>query len=208
MYRIFINDNTLILSGSKEILRGLENFEIEQYSSSLSLDLAIEQMEKGTSKKLILLGSSLMLMWDDFCSRYDLIEAAGGIVRNSNKEILWIRRNEKWDLPKGKVEFGERIEETAVREVEEECAVTSIEIGELLGTTYHTYSYKGINILKKSYWFAMSCFGKQTLTPQEEEGITEVVWANTAAQKLYALDTYTSIAELLKQEKVLLYLDV
>jgi ADP-ribose pyrophosphatase YjhB (NUDIX family) len=165
-------------------------------------------MEKGTSKNLILLGSSLELMWDDFCSRYDFIKAAGGIVRNSKNEILWIRRNEKWDLPKGKVEFGERIEETAVREVEEECAVTSIEIGELLGTTYHTYSYKGINILKKSYWFAMSCLGKQNLTPQEEEGITEVVWANTAAQKLYALDTYKSIAELLKQEKVLLYLDV
>jgi len=206
MYRIFINDNTLILSGSKEILKGFENAEIEQYSCSSCMNRAIAKLENDVCTLLVLQGSSVELMWDDFCSRYKGIEAAGGIVTNLAKEVLWIRRNEKWDLPKGKVEIGEEIEDTAVREVEEECAVNSIIRGDLLGITYHTYTFKGENVLKKSYWYAMTCGTEQNLVPQAEEGITQVVWANTEMHRSYSLDTYTSIAELLKLEKVVHYL--
>ena len=99
-------------------------------------------------------------MWRDFCSHYQLIEAAGGVVVNSKREVLWILRNGKWDLPKGKVELGEKVEDAAVREVEEECAVRGISRGALLGVTYHTYSYKSEAILKKTYWYAMTCSSK------------------------------------------------
>ena len=206
MYRIFINDNTLILSGSKEILKGFESAEIEQYSCSSCMNRAIAKLENDVCQQIVLYGSSVELMWVDFCSRYAIIEAAGGIVRNLAKEVLWIRRNEKWDLPKGKVELGEELNETAVREVEEECGLHSIELGELLGVTYHTYHFKGQNILKKSYWYAMSCSVEQVLIPQEEEGITEVVWACNSKHSFYRNNTYTSINELLKQEKVVNYL--
>ena len=206
MYRIFINDNTLILSGSKEILNGFENADIEQYSCSSCMNRAIAKLENDVCKVVILQGNSLELMWEDFCSRYKSIEAAGGVVTNLAKEVLWIRRNEKWDLPKGKVEKDEEIEDAAVREVEGECALNSIVRGDLLGVTYHTYTFKGENVLKKSYWFAMVCETEQNLAPQEEEGITAVVWANTEMHRSYSLDTYTSIAELLKLEKVVHYL--
>ena len=206
MYRIFINDNTLILSGSKEILNGFESAEIEQYSSSSSMNRAISKLSNGLCSELILQGSSLELMWKDFCSHYTLIKAAGGILTNPNKEVLWIRRNDKWDLPKGKVEIGENVEDTAVREVEEECAVNSIIRKDLLGITYHTYFFKGENVLKKSCWFAMYSGAEQNLVPQTEEGITEVVWATKEQHHLYCTDTYTSIAELLKLEKVVDYL--
>ena len=73
---------------------------------------------------------------------------------------------------------------------------------ELLGLTYHTYFHKGENILKKSYWYAMSCSSQQELKPQLEEGITEVVWADKQKHLTYLQDTYTSIAELLKREKL------
>jgi ADP-ribose pyrophosphatase YjhB (NUDIX family) len=109
-------------------------------------------------------------------------------------------------LPKGKVEIGENVEDTAVREVEEECAVNSIIRKDLLGITYHTYFFKGENVLKKSYWFAMYSGAEQNLVPQTEEGITEVVWATKEQHQLYCTDTYTSIAELLKLEKVVHYL--
>ena len=165
MYRIFINDNTLILSASKEILKGFENAEIEQYSCSSCMNRAISKLENDLCKVLLLKGDSLELMWDDFCSRYSQLKAAGGIVTNPSKQVLWIRRNEKWDLPKGKVEPGEKVEETAVREVEEECAVNSIIRGDLLGITYHTYFFKGKNVLKKSYWYAMTCGSEQNLVP-------------------------------------------
>ena len=47
------------------------------------------------------------------------VTAAGGWVENSFGEVLWIHRLGQWDLPKGKLESGEAIDECAVREVEE-----------------------------------------------------------------------------------------
>lgn len=206
MYIIFTNDNTLILSGSKEILNGFENVEVHAYTDSSSIDVALFKLQTASCKELLLVGSCLHSMWDDFCARFKLIEAAGGVVTNSKKQVLWIRRNNKWDLPKGKVELGEQIQEAAVREVEEECGLTSIRLGVLLGVTYHTYSCKDVNVLKKSYWFSMSCPAQQDLIPQLEEGITEVVWADAALHQMYLENTYASISELLRQEKVQLYL--
>jgi len=206
MYIIFINDNALILSGSKEILNGFENVEVKAYNDSSSIDEALFKLQTDSCKELFLVGSCLHSMWDDFCARFKLIEAAGGVVTNSKKQVLWIRRNDKWDLPKGKVEVDEQIQEAAVREVKEECGLTSIRLGVLLGVTYHTYSCKDVNVLKKSYWFSMSCPAQQDLIPQLEEGITEVVWADAALHQMYLENTYASISELLRQEKVQLYL--
>ena len=206
MYIIFINDNALILSGSKEILNGFENVEVKAYNDSSSIDEALFELQTDSCKELFLVGSCLPSMWDDFCARFQLIEAAGGVVTNSKKQVLWIRRNDKWDLPKGKVEVGEQIQEAAVREVKEECGLTSIRLGVLLGVTYHIYSCKDVNVLKKSFWFSMSCPAQQDLIPQLEEGITEVVWADAALHQMYLENTYASISELLRQEKVQLYL--
>ena len=206
MYIIFINDNALILSGSKEILNGFENVEVKAYNDSSSIDEALLKLQTDSCKELFLVGSCLPSMWDDFCARFQLIEAAGGVVTNSKKQVLWIRRNDKWDLPKGKVEVGEQIQEAAVREVKEECGLTSIRLGVLLGVTYHIYSCKDVNVLKKSFWFSMSCPAQQDLIPQLEEGITEVVWADAALHQMYLENTYASISELLRQEKVQLYL--
>ena len=58
-----------------------------------------------------------------FAAEFALIEAAGGVVVNDCGQWLMIRRNGRWDLPKGHLECGERIEECAVREVSEECAL-------------------------------------------------------------------------------------
>jgi 8-oxo-dGTP pyrophosphatase MutT (NUDIX family) len=206
MYIIFINDNALILSGSKEILNGFENVEVKAYNDSSSIDEALFKLQTDSCKELFLVGSCLPSMWDDFCARFQLIEAAGGVVTNSKKQVLWIRRNDKWDLPKGKVEVDEQIQEAAVREVKEECGLTSIRLGVLLGVTYHIYSCKDVYVLKKSYWFSMSCPAQQDLIPQLEEGITEVVWADAALHQMYLENTYASISELLRQEKVQLYL--
>jgi 8-oxo-dGTP pyrophosphatase MutT (NUDIX family) len=60
------------------------------------------------------------------------IVAAGGLVFNENKELLMIYRRSKWDLPKGKLDEGETIEECAIREVEEETGVQQIILGKLI----------------------------------------------------------------------------
>ena len=51
------------------------------------------------------------------------IVAAGGIVKNEEGKTLIIFRRGFWDLPKGKVEKGEKIINAAQREVEEETGV-------------------------------------------------------------------------------------
>ena len=91
--------------------------------------------------------------WKYFCSRYTLIEAAGGIVYNNQDELLMIFRNGKWDLPKGKLEQGETKQQCAIREVEEECGVSGLNIINQVQNTYHTYFDNDASILKTTYWF-------------------------------------------------------
>ena len=50
------------------------------------------------------------------------------MVYNDKGEILFIFRNGKWDLPKGGTEKNETMEETAMREVEEETGVNGLSI--------------------------------------------------------------------------------
>ena len=66
-------------------------------------------------------------------------EAAGGLVYNNKKEILFIHRNSKWDLPKGGLEKGESHKEAAIREVEEETGVKDLEIRAFITKTYHVF---------------------------------------------------------------------
>ena len=49
-------------------------------------------------------------------------------ILNSQKEVLFIYRNQLWDLPKGMTEAGETIEATALREVAEECGIDKLSI--------------------------------------------------------------------------------
>lgn len=116
--------------------------------------------------------------WAEFCSQYTLIEAAGGLVFNCEKKALMIFRNGKWDLPKGKLELGELIEECAIREVEEECGIQELQIDNKLIDTYHTYVLNNTKVLKKTYWFKMRTDFTGDLRPQIEEGITKVEWCN------------------------------
>ena len=110
------------------------------------------------------------------------IKAAGGILsrkRGALSEILLIRRNGVWDLPKGKLEEGESIEECVVREVEEEIGARSLEIVSHLCNTYHEYHEQSIHFGKTTYWYLMRAQSEdsfQQMEPQEEEGITEVEW--------------------------------
>jgi len=127
------------------------------------------------------------------------IVAAGGIVQNEEGKILFQYRRGKWDLPKGKLEEGETIEECAVREVEEETGLQNIQQGELVGVTNHSYIEKGADIDKETHWFAMKVFGLQTLIPQVEEDILELRWVAENELNNYLSDTYDNIVEIVEK---------
>ncbi|SHL88004.1 8-oxo-dGTP pyrophosphatase MutT, NUDIX family [Mucilaginibacter sp. OK098] len=131
-----------------------------------------------------------------------LIKAAGGLVKNEYDEYLFIYRNDKWDLPKGKIEKQEGTKEAAVREVEEECGIKVSKLEERICKTYHSYIYKGDVVLKKTYWFNMRCKGQNNLKPQKEEGITDVRWFKKGDISPIVENTFPSIMDVLVKEKL------
>ena len=127
------------------------------------------------------------------------IIAGGGIVRNDENKILFQFRRGKWDLPKGKLEQGEKIEDCAVREVEEETGLHDIQLGELVGVTNHFYKEKGKEMEKETHWFAMKVSGSQELVPQLEEDITELRWVAQNELKNYLQNSFKNIEEIVKK---------
>ena len=126
-----------------------------------------------------------------------LIEAAGGVVEDTKGRYLFIYRNDKWDLPKGKLERGEKKKAGAMREVEEECGIKVSEMGKKICNTYHTYTMKGQVVLKKTYWYRMAYTGAGKLKPQKEEGITKVQWFKPEQTAPIIRNTFPSIMDVL-----------
>ncbi|MFN8278135.1 MAG: NUDIX domain-containing protein [Chitinophagales bacterium] len=107
------------------------------------------------------------------------IVAAGGLVRNETGQLLLIYRRGFWDLPKGKVDKGEKIIAAAQREVEEETGVRVAPVTGEAMVTYHAYVLKGKKCIKETHWFDMSALpGQHQLKPQTEEDIDEAIWAD------------------------------
>ena len=133
-----------------------------------------------------------------FFKKFISVQAAGGLVKNEKDEILLIFRRGKWDLPKGKLDKGESLEECAVREVEEETGLKKIKLTGPLLVTYHTYHEGTKFILKESHWYNMKTNSDQLLTPQTEEDILEIKWVKDEDIKLYIKNTFPSIVDVLQ----------
>lgn len=124
-------------------------------------------------------------------STFKVIRAAGGVVHHEGK-VLMIFRLGKWDFPKGKIEKGESVSLGARREVEEECHI-KVSVGQKICNTWHTYSQRGQNILKKTTWYEMSCLDDSKMRPQVEEGIELVKWMNKKEMEVALINAYRSI---------------
>jgi ADP-ribose pyrophosphatase YjhB (NUDIX family) len=179
-----------------EILHHPDAVFIDEVSSP-AINSLLHEIKKEEFHAGVLLHSNLEELKKAFFKHFELIEAAGGIVQNDKKEMLFIYRLGKWDLPKGKVEIGENFEECAVREVEEETGVTNLTIKNKTGETYHTYNAFGKHFLKISHWYYMTCPKTQSLVPQIEENITEIKWVKTKDIKAPLENTYPSIRDIL-----------
>lgn len=183
MYKVYIEEVPVLLLERKYLsaqkrdpLRDLVVF--HQPKQCNNLYQVVDNLEKWSAKydSVLIVTNNLPQLKEDFFSIYKVLPAAGGVVQNEAEEILSIYRLGCWDLPKGKLEEGETLEENALREVQEETGVEQLALGDFLGHTYHTYTNKkGKRLLKDTAWYKMTS-NDQELTPQTEEGIEKVVW--------------------------------
>ena len=195
MYKIFINDKPFFITNSKL------NIEVELetiFFNKIIFESLLQSTKSNDFKGIILICEDVEKVFQLFSSNYKLIEAAGGLVFNSNNELLLIERLGVWDLPKGKIDAGETPEIAALREVEEECAVYGLSIEYLICKSYHTYFFKDKHVLKRTYWYKMNTNFSGLLVPQVEENITKVEWKNFNKEKITNLITYDSIRDVLK----------
>ena len=138
---------------------------------------------------------------EDLAQECVAVPAAGGLVYNPAGELLMIYRLGRWDLPKGKVEAGERTGEAARREVSEECGLpeASLQLDGAPRLTYHLYWREGQLHFKTTYWYPMRCAEKQPLSPQVEEDIEEVCWCTPPAVRQHREASYGNIRLLLAE---------
>lgn len=198
MIKIFSSDKLICLTNNRIDFKPKENSILTKIESSEEMKLVYyELIGKNNLDEIYFYNESLEKLFSYFSSMFKVIEAAGGLVKNKKNELLFIFRNGKWDLPKGKIEKEETINKAAIREVEEECGIKKLKIIKQLITTYHTYSIKEKEILKPTYWFEMSSNDENKLVPQLEEGITEVRWVKNSELMTIKGNTFPSILEVI-----------
>ena len=172
MLQIFYKEKPIIISEKKSDTKDslLINLELLE-----NIDI-IDLLNKKRIKSIGIKSKKKEKILKIFRKKFPEIIAAGGKVFNSKSEILFIYRNKKWDLPKGKAEKNENISQTAIREVKEETGIKNLSITKPLEKTFHIFKRGSKYFLKTTYWFEMKSDYEGKLKPQKKEGITRAEW--------------------------------
>ena len=201
-YKVFLNEKRIgFVPGANITLSKLCRILTENSGIEAIMDW-LPDFENSYIQESVVEHPEVEKLFQNFRLAFLQIDAAGGVVKRDGK-LLFIFRNGKWDLPKGKIDEGESIETAALREVEEECGITNHSIVKALPSTYHIYKspYKktlGQWIFKETYWFEMEYNGSETPVPQQEEGITEVRWVHPTELGEVLENTYENLKALIE----------
>ncbi|MGB7841687.1 MAG: NUDIX domain-containing protein [Salinimicrobium sp.] len=187
MYKVFVNDIPIILSTEEDYDEKYTSFPLKE----VKFKRIIKKINKGKLFYVNLYHKKEENLLKHLFKKLPVVEAGGGLVLNPRGEVLFIHRNGRWDLPKGKIEKGESLEEGAIREVEEETGVKNLEITRFLQKTYHVFQRKGKYKLKVTFWYEMTTDYEGELVPEVKEGIEKAKWkdrekAMKALKKSYA----------------------
>jgi len=182
MYKVFFNESLILLNPENKNLRSgniVENIEIEDVSVFFDFLLGIDSRKYVEEPVFNCLAEKDLV--ENLILSMNRIPAAGGIVRNLSGKILFIKRFGRWDLPKGKVEADENLQDAAIREVEEECGISNLQILRKIPSTFHIYRSPFIPepnnwVWKETSWFEMRYSGQDNGIPQLDEDITEIRW--------------------------------
>lgn len=203
MYKIFINEVPVILKeGNKIDVIDMHDDRnpVYYFTQRKDIDKAIMLIESGAHlQSLTIFGEDAKQIRKILFADYKKIKAAGGVVFNQNGELLMIFRRHMWDLPKGKLDPGEKKKIAAMREVTEETGVQKLRILKKLTKSWHTYRLENnVKILKVTHWYLMITDDKSALIPQAEEGIEIVQWVNVDQLSDKLNKTYATISEVIK----------
>ncbi len=204
MYKIYINGTPVFLT-TPEIAATLpwktgKNSHNAAYPGKKKFIFQyIDMLEKYKQvEAVVLYHPDLDQLWKDFQSCFEqFLEAAGGYVLNDQGHLLVFYRRGSWDMPKGKIDPGETPEAAALREVQEETGLEQLDLGDLIGHTYHTYEHKGKRILKKTWWYKMET-RQTTVVPQTEEDIERIEWVEPLSWLAQQTEVYDSIRDVIR----------
>ena len=204
MYEVFFNDRkiTIAAPGKITIIKPSQIIDYLIHAEDVKRWF-LKFIENDIPKVLILHSAPDIFFKTIFQQVFTSIPAAGGIVIRKNK-LLFIFRNEKWDLPKGKIDAGETNREAALREVNEECGISKHKIIKQLPSTFHIFQSpykktKGQWIFKETFWFEMEYPGVENGHPQIEENITETRWFDRNELNLPFSNTYANLKSVISK---------
>lgn len=107
-------------------------------------------------------------------------ETAGGVVwrRNPKGEIEFLMIQDskhRWTVPKGHVEKGERLADTAVREIYEEAGLKNVKVLDYLGKTNFRYRRDDKLILMTQHMYLIKAMG-DTRQIKKEKWMKGIRW--------------------------------
>ena len=170
-----------------------EHWLLVNASAADEVQRAIAALQRPTVEGVMLFSADGFDAWRAFCDAHQLVIAAGGAVQDERGRLLVIHRRGHWDLPKGKLDAGETSAVAAVREVQEECGLRTLRIVEALPCTWHTYTEKGREKLKRTDWYRMRASSTEPLVAQHEEDIDEARWATREELSAIIAGSYPSL---------------
>ena len=197
MYKVFVNDKPLFLTN--QIFKETD-FQLFLLESVDFKQLIVKYFQNKIQEAYLYHPDEKEIM-NVLKTKIPVNKAGGGLVYNKNGEVLFIFRNGKWDLPKGGTNKGEEIEDTAMREVEEETGVNGLSISKKLQKTYHVFKRNGIYKLKITHWFEMHCTYDGIPVGQADEGIEKVEWKNPTQIQEALKNSYENIKLLFEEYK-------
>ena len=121
--------------------------------------------------------------------------SAGGLIIQNSMVLLVQSTGEAsvWTFPKGHIEPGEKRQQTALREVQEETGLACRIVRELAPTTYWLRESQAL-VLKKVWWFLME---PVELVEQHDTEIARIAWVPIDAAR--SAQSYESSRNLLSE---------
>ena len=189
MYQVFYKKKIILLTDVLEEGKDFKSFPIKD----VKLKKVIKLLNKKNTNSVHLFHKNKDKLLKYFFKLIPTVIAAGGKITNSKSETLFIYRNDKWDLPKGKTEKNEQLPQTALREVKEETGIKEVSINKPLDITYHIFRRNNEYRLKVTYWFDMFSDYEGIFFPQLDEGITDVKWVKKDDLEEIKINSYPNI---------------